>query len=140
MAMMPKRVKHRKMQRGVVRTRATRGNTVAFGDFGLQALEGGWISARQIEAGRVAANQVARSGGGKIWIRIFPQKPITALPLETRMGHGKGEVEYWAAVIRPGTVLYEVGGVTEEIAKKAMARAAHKMSIKCRLARRRQKT
>ena len=113
MALMPKRVKHRKSQRGRIKGNATRGNRVVFGDFGLQAVQGGWISAATIEAGRIAAQQYLRTEG-RLYIRDFPHKPITSIPLETRMGKGKGEPEYWAAVVRPGTVLYEIGGVTED--------------------------
>jgi len=108
MALMPKRVKHRKSQRRRIRGNATRGNKVVFGDFGLQSMQAGWISAQTIEAGRIAAQQYIR-GEGKLYIRIFPQKPITSIPLETRMGKGKGEPDYWAAVVKPGTVLLRVG-------------------------------
>ena len=130
MARMPKRVKHRKIQRGRIRGNATRGQAVSFGDFGLQTLEGGWISAATIEAGRIAAQQYLRTEG-KLYIRIFPDKSITSIPLETRMGKGKGEPEYWAAVVHPGTVMYEVGGVPEETAKLCFNRLAHKMPVKC---------
>ena len=126
MARMPKRVKHRKIQRGRIRGNATRGQEVSFGDYGLQTLEGGWISAATIEAGRIAAQQYLRQEG-KLYIRIFPHKSITSIPLETRMGKGKGEPEYWAAVVKPGTVMYEVGGVPEETAKLCFNRLAHKM-------------
>lgn len=135
MARMPKRVKHRKIQRGRIRGNASRGQAVSFGDFGLQTLEGGWISAATIEAGRIAAQQYLRTEG-KLYIRIFPDKSITSIPLETRMGKGKGEPEYWAAVVHPGTVMYEVGGVPEETAKLCFNRLAHKMPVKCRLIRR----
>ncbi|MBQ2790104.1 MAG: 50S ribosomal protein L16 [Thermoguttaceae bacterium] len=135
MARMPKRVKHRKVQRGRISGNATRGQAVSFGDFGLQTLEGGWISAQTIEAGRIAAQQYLRAEG-KLYIRIFPHKPITSIPLETRMGKGKGEPEYWAAVVRPGTIMYEVAGVPEETAKLCFNRLAHKMPVKCRLIRR----
>ncbi len=135
MALMPKRVKHRKAQRGRIRGNATRGNRVVFGLFGLQTTQGGWISAATIEAGRIAAQQYLR-GEGRLYIRIFPQKPITSIPLETRMGKGKGEPEYWAAVVRPGTVLYEIGGVTEDMAKICFARLAHKMPVRVRMVRR----
>ena len=136
MARMPKRVKHRKIQRGRIRGEATRGQTVALGDFGLQTLEGGWISAQVIEAGRIAAQQYLRSEG-KLYVRIFPHKSITSIPLETRMGKGKGEPEYWAAVMRPGTVMYEISGVPEETAKLCFNRLAHKLPVKCRMIRRR---
>ncbi len=132
MARMPKRVKHRKIQRGRIKGNATRGQAVCFGGYGLQALEGGWISAATIEAGRIAAQQYLRSGG-KLYIRIFPNKSITSIPLETRMGKGKGEPDYWAAVVRPGTIMYEVSGVQEETAKLCFNRLAHKMPIKCRM-------
>lgn len=136
MALMPKRVKHRKFQRGRIKGKATRGNRVAFGDFGLQTLEGGWISAQTIEAGRIAAQQYVR-GEGRLYIRIFPHKSVSSTPLETRMGKGKGEPDYWAAVVKPGTVLYEVGGVSEEAARICFARLAHKMPVRCRLLKRR---
>jgi len=109
---------------------------VAFGEYGLQSLEAGWISARQIEAGRVAATHFM-AGEGKLWIRIFPHKPITSTPAETRMGKGKGETEYWAAVVKPGTVMYEVGGLPEDVAKQALVRTAHKLPVKVRLVSRR---
>ena len=136
MAMMPKRVKHRKSQRGRIKGNATRGNRVVFGDFGLQSVEGGWISAATIEAGRIAAQQYIR-GEGRLYIRIFPHKSVSSTPLETRMGKGKGEPDYWTAVVRPGTVLYEVGGVSEEAARVCFARLAHKMPVACRLLKRR---
>ena len=136
MARMPKRVKHRKIQRGRIRGEATRGQTVALGDVGLQTLEGGWISAQVIEAGRIAAQQYLRTEG-KLYVRIFPHKSITSIPLETRMGKGKGEPEYWAAVVRPGTVMYEISGVPEETAKLCFNRLAHKLPVKCRMIRRR---
>ena len=135
MAMMPKRVLHRKQQRGRIKGLATRGNTVEFGEVGLQSLEGGWLSARQIEAGRVAISRAVP--GAKVYIRIFPHTPITSIPLETRMGKGKGEPEYYAAVIKPGTVLFEIGGVAEAEAHLALNRAVHKMPLKCKLVRRR---
>lgn len=136
MALMPKRVKYRKVQRGRVRGNATRGNTVAFGDFGLQATQGGWISAQTIEAGRIAATQYVR-GKGKLYIRIFPHKSVTSIPAETRMGKGKGEPEYWTAVVKPGTILYELAGVTHDAAQRCFARVAHKMPVRCRLVARR---
>ena len=136
MPLMPKRVKFRKQQRGRIRGNAHRGNYVAFGDYGLQALEGGWLTARQIEAGRVAARQfVAREG--KLFVRAFPDKPISKKPLETRMGKGKAEPEYWAAPIKPGRVLYELTGIPREVAVKAFVRVAHKMPFKCRFVERR---
>jgi len=135
MARMPKRVKHRKIQRGRIKGEATRGNDVVFGDFGLQAVQGGWISAATIEAGRIAAQQYLRSEG-RLYIRMFPHKSVTSIPLETRMGKGKGEPDYWAAVVKPGTVMYEIAGVPEETAKMVFNRLAHKMPVKCRLVKR----
>lgn len=136
MALMPKRVKHRKNQRGRIKGNATRGNKVVFGDYGLQSLQGGWIKAQTIEAGRIAAQQYVR-GEGRLYIRIFPHKSVTSTPLETRMGKGKGEPEFWAAVVKPGTVLCELGGVTEQQARVCFARLAHKMPIPVRFVRRR---
>jgi large subunit ribosomal protein L16 len=136
MATMPKRVKYRKQQRGVLKGNATRGNYVAYGDYGLQALEEHWISARQIEAGRVAATHFLHRQG-KVFIRIFPDKPISKKPLETRMGKGKAETEFWAACVKPGTMLFEITGVAEDVAKQAMSRVAHKMPIRCRFVSRR---
>ena len=136
MAMMPKRVKFRKTQKGRIRGNATRGNFVAFGDFGLQALAPIRLSAQAIEAGRMTASR-ATKGGGKLYIRVFPHKSVTSIPAETRMGKGKGEVEYWAAVIKPGTILFDLGGVTEEQARAAFARVAYKMPIPCRFVMRR---
>jgi len=137
-ANMPKRVKFRKQFRRTAKSKAkaTRGNFVAFGEYGLQALEGGWLGARQIEAGRIAATHFLRREG-KIFIRVFPDKPISKKPLETRMGKGKADTEYWAAVVKPGTILYELAGVPEALAKEALARIAHKMPFKCRLVHRR---
>ena len=135
MARMPKRVKHRKVQRGRIKGEATRGNDVVFGDFGLQTLEGGWISAATIEAGRIAAQQYLRSEG-RLYIRMFPHRSVTSIPLETRMGKGKGEPDFWAAVVRPGTVMYEIAGVPEETAKLCFNRLAHKMPVKCRFIKR----
>jgi len=131
MAQMPKRVKYRKSQRGRVRGNASRGNTVTHGDFGLQSLEGGWLSAEAIEAGRVTAAQFTR-GEGRLYIRVFPHKSVTSIPAETRMGKGKGEPEYWAAVVKPGTVMFEVGGMPEAAARECLARVAYKMPFKCR--------
>jgi len=136
MAMMPKRVKFRKSQRGRMKGQAQRGNYVAFGDYGLQALEMVWLSAQQIEAGRVAATHFLHREG-KLYVRVFPDKPISGKPLETRMGKGKGETEYWACCVRPGRILYELGSVPEDLAKSALRRVAHKMPIKCRLVYRR---
>jgi large subunit ribosomal protein L16 len=131
MPLMPKRVKFRKTSRGVVRGNALRGNTVTHGDFGLQSLEGGWLSAEAIEAGRITATHSVR-GEGRLYIRVFPHKSVTAIPAETRMGKGKGEPEYWAAVIKPGMILFEIGGLPEAAARDALARVAYKMPFKCR--------
>lgn len=136
MPLMPKRVKHRKSQRRRVRGNATRGNSVAFGEYGLQALQPAWITARQLEAARVAATHFM-SREGKLWIRIFPHKPVTSTPAETRMGKGKGEVEFWVAIVKPGTVLYEVAGLSEDMARQALNRAAHKLPIRVKFVRRR---
>ena len=136
MPLMPKRVKFRKSQRGKVRGKATRGNTVVFGDYGLQALEGGWVTAQQIEAGRMAVTHFLHREC-KLILRIFPHKSVSAQPAETRMGKGKGEPEYWCAVVKPGTILYEVGGVPEEAARQAFRLVAQKMPIKVRFVRRR---
>src|SRR6478752_9105311 len=135
MPQMPKRVKFRKNQRGKLKGKAMRGNYVAFGEFGLQSLETGWLSAESIEAGRVTASHFMR-GEGRLYIRVFPHKSVTSIPLETRMGKGKGEPEYWAAVIRPGTILYELGGVAEASAKICLARVAYKMPFKVRMVKR----
>ena len=134
--LLPKRVKYRKMMRGRMRGRATRGAEVHFGEYGLQALEPGWLSARQIEAARRAITRAVRRRG-KYWIRVFPDKPITKKPAETRMGKGKGAVEYWAAVIRPGRVLFEISGIPEDLAKEALDLASYKLSIKTRVIARR---
>ena len=135
MPLMPKRVKFRKTQRGVVKGNAQRGNYVAYGDYGLQALTGGWLSAEAIEAGRITAAHSVR-GEGRLYIRVFPHKSVTAIPLETRMGKGKGEPEFWAAVIRPGQILFELGGLPEAAARETLAKVAYKMPFKCRFARR----
>ena len=136
MPRMPKRTKFRKQMRGKLRGNATRGNFVAFGDFGVQSLGSHWGTARQIEAGRIAAQHFLRRQG-KIYIRVFPDKPISKKPLETRMGKGKAETEYWAARVKPGTMLYEISGVSEDLAKEAMARIAMKMPVRCRFVGRR---
>lgn len=133
---MPKRVKWRKSQRGKIRGLATRGNSVAFGDYGLQCLRAGWITARQMEAGRVAATHYLHREG-RVYLRIFPQKPVSSKPLETRMGKGKGDPEYWVACVRPGMVLFEIGGVEEDVARTALTRVAHKMPYPCRFLKRR---
>lgn len=136
MPLMPKQVKFRKQQRGKRTGVATRGNYVAYGEFGLQCLENGWLSARQIEAGRVSAGHYLQREG-KVFIRVFPAKPISKKPLEQRMGKGKAEPDFWAAVVKPGTILYEIAGVPENIAKQALARVAHKMPFRCRFVQRR---
>ena len=128
----PKRVKFRKQQKGRTRGMATRGNTVAFGDFGLQTTEPGWVTNRQIEAARVALTRHIKRGG-KVWIRIFPDKPVTKKPAETRMGKGKGNPELWVAVVKPGRVMFEIEGVTPDIAKRAFDLAAAKLPVKCKI-------
>jgi large subunit ribosomal protein L16 len=133
---MPKRVKFRKSQRGSWAGKASRGNEVSFGDYGLQTLDAGWISARQIEAGRVAATHYL-GREGKLWVRIFPHKSVSKKPLETRMGKGKGEPDHYVAVVKEGTVLYELSGVPEDVAKETRARTAHKMPVKVRFVKRR---
>jgi large subunit ribosomal protein L16 len=127
--LMPKRVKYRKAQRGRMKGKATRGATIAFGDFGLKAMEPGWVTQRQIEASRVALTRMMKREG-KVWIRIFPDKPVTKKPAETRMGSGKGSPEFWVAVIKPGRVLSELGGINRATAAEAMKLAAHKLAIK----------
>ena len=136
MPRMPKRIKFRKQMRGKLKGNATRGNFVAFGEFGLQSLEPHWISARQIESGRIAAQHFLRRQG-KVYIRVFPDKPISKKPLETRMGKGKADTDYWAARVKPGTMLFEIAGVPEDMAKQAMARIAMKMPVRCRFVGRR---
>lgn len=133
--LLPRRVKHRKVQRGRMKGQAKGGNAIHFGDYGLQALEPGWITNRQIEAARVAITRHIKRGG-KVWISIFPDKPVTKKPAETRMGSGKGAPEYWVAVIKPGRIVFELAGVEEETAREAMRLAAHKLPIKCKFARR----
>ena len=135
--LMPKRVKFRRVQRGRMKGKATRGNKLAYGSYGLVASEPAWITANQIEAARVAMTRYIRRGG-QVWIKIFPDKPVTKKPLETRMGSGKGAPEYWVAVVKPGRVLFEMDGVTEDIAREAMRLAMHKLPIKCRFATREQ--
>ena len=129
--LMPKRVKYRRVQRGRMTGAATRGTTVTHGDFGLQALEPAWITSNQIEAARIAMTRYIKRGG-QVWIKIFPDKPITKKPAEVRMGSGKGAVEYWVAVVKPGRVMFEIGGVSEELAREAMRLAANKLPIKCK--------
>jgi large subunit ribosomal protein L16 len=135
MDLMPSRVKWRKVQRGTLRGVAARGNEVAFGEYGLQALEWAWLTGRVIEAGRVAASRQAPEA--RVYIRVFPHKPVSKKPLETRMGKGKGEPEFWAAVIRPGMVLFEIGGLPEAAARDCLARVAYKMPFRCRFVGRR---
>jgi large subunit ribosomal protein L16 len=130
--LMPKRVKYRKQMRGRMKGKASRGAEVQFGEFGLQALEPGWVSARQLEAARRAIVRAARRRG-KVWIRVFPDKPITQRAAESRMGKGKGAVEYWAAVVKPGRILFEVGGMPEDIAREALRRARYKISVKTKI-------
>jgi large subunit ribosomal protein L16 len=129
--LMPRKVKHRKQQRGRMSGLAKGGTEISFGDFGVQALEPGWISARQIEAARIAMTRHVRRGG-KVWIRVFPDKPVTAKPAETRMGSGKGNPEFWVAVIKPGRIMFELAGVSEALARSAMERAIQKLPIKAR--------
>ena len=131
--LLPKRVKYRRVHRGRMKGVATRGNFISNGEFGLQALEPGWITSNQIEAARIAMTRYIRRGG-QVWIKIFPDKPITEKPAETRMGSGKGSPEYWVAVVKPGRVMFEMDGVTEEQAKEAMRLASHKLPIKCKFA------
>ena len=129
--LLPKRVKYRRVHRGRMTGKALRGNTVTHGDFGLVALEPAWITSNQIEAARIAMTRYIKRGG-KVWIKIFPDKPITEKPAETRMGSGKGSPEYWVAVVKPGRVMFEIGGVSEELAREAMRLAANKLPIKCK--------
>ena len=132
--LMPKRVKYRRQQRGRLTGKATRGNTVTYGEYGLVALEPAWITANQIEAARIAMTRYIKRGG-QVWIKIFPDKPITEKPAETRMGSGKGSPEYWVAVVKPGRVMFEIAGVNEELAREAMRLAANKLPIKCKFVR-----
>jgi large subunit ribosomal protein L16 len=129
--LMPRKVKHRKVQRGRMTGQAKGGTTVAFGEYGIKAMEAGWITARQIEAARIAMTRHVRRGG-KVWIRVFPDKPVTAKPAETRMGSGKGNPEFWVAVVKPGRILFELAGVNEALARAAMERAIQKLPIKAR--------
>jgi large subunit ribosomal protein L16 len=134
--LMPKRVKHRKTQRGRMRGKATRGNFIAYGDFALQATEPGWITSNQIEAARIAINRYIKRGG-KLWIKVFPDKPVSKKPAETRMGSGKGAPEFWVAVVKPGRVLFELSGVSEEVAREAMRLASHKLPVSTKFVTRR---
>jgi len=129
--LMPKRVKHRRVQRGRLTGKALRGNTISNGSFGLMATEPAWITSNQIEAARIAMTRYVKRGG-KVWIKIFPDKPITEKPAETRMGSGKGSPEYWVAVVKPGRIMFEMDGITEEQAREAMRLASHKLPIKCK--------
>ena len=129
--LIPKRVKYRRVQRGRMKGKATRGNTIAYGQFGLQALEPAWITNNQIEAARIAMTRYLKRGG-RVWIKVFPDKPVTAKPAETRMGSGKGSPEYWVAVVKPGRVMFEIAGVDRELAQEAMRLAAMKLPIKCK--------
>ena len=129
--LLPKRVKYRRVQRGRLKGKAMRGNKVTYGDFGLQALEPAWVTSNQIEAARIAMTRYIKRGG-QVWIKIFPDKPITEKPAETRMGSGKGSPEYWVAVVKPGRVMFEIGGVSEELAREAMRLDAHKLPVKCK--------
>ena len=130
--LMPKRVKFRRMQRGRMTGKATRGNTVSYGEYGLMALEPGWVKSNQIEAARIAMTRYTKRGG-QVWIKIFPDKPITEKPAETRMGSGKGSPEYWVAVVKPGRVMFEIAGVSEETAREALRLASHKLPVKCKI-------
>jgi large subunit ribosomal protein L16 len=130
--LMPKRVKHRKTFRGTMRGKASRGNTITYGEYGIVATEPAWVKSNQIEAARVAITRYIKRGG-KVWIKIFPDKPVTTKPAETRMGSGKGTLEYWVAVVKPGRVLFEISGVPEEVAKEALRLATHKLPLKCKI-------
>ena len=130
--LLPKRVKYRRVHRGRLTGKALRGNKVTYGDFGLQALEPAWITSNQIEAARVAMTRYTKRGG-KVWIKIFPDKPVTKKALGTRMGSGKGAPEYWVAVVKPGRVMFEIAGVSEEIAREALRLASHKLPVKCKI-------
>ena len=131
----PKRVKYRRVMRGRMKGKATRGNAVSNGEYGLQALEPAWITSRQIEAARIAMTRYTKRGG-QVWIKIFPDKPVTRKPAETRMGSGKGSPEYWVAVVKPGRVMFEMAGVSEDVAREAMRLAMHKLPIKCKFVKR----
>ena len=133
--LMPKRVKFRRMQRGRMTGKVTRGNTVSYGEYGLMALEPGWVKSNQIEAARIAMTRYTKRGG-KVWIKIFPDKPITEKPAETRMGSGKGSPEYWVAVVKPGRVMFEIAGVSEDVAREALRLASHKLPVKCKIVQR----
>lgn len=130
--LMPKRVKRRKQFRGSMAGKATRGNVISYGEYGIVALEPAWIKSNQIEAARIAMTRYIKRGG-KVWIKIFPDKPVTAKPAETRMGSGKGSLEYWVAVVKPGRVMFEISGVAEDVAKEALRLAGHKLPVKCKI-------
>ena len=133
--LLPKRVKYRRVHRGRLTGKATRGNKVTYGEFGLVALEPAWITSNQIEAARIAMTRYTKRGG-QVWIKIFPDKPITEKPAETRMGSGKGSPEYWVAVVKPGRVMFEIAGVSEEVAREALRPASHKLPVKCKIVKR----
>ena len=137
--LLPKRVKYRRVQRGRMKGVATRGNTIAYGEFGLQAIEPCWITGNQIEAARIAMTRYTKRGG-KVWIKIFPDKPVTQKPAETRMGSGKGSPEYWVAVVKPGRILFEIAGVSEEVAREALRLASHKLPCKTKIVKRESET
>ena len=130
--LLPKRVKYRRVMRGRMTGKALRGNTISYGEYGIQALQPGWITSNQIEAARIAMTRYTKRGG-KVWIKIFPDKPVTEKPAETRMGSGKGSPEYWVSVVKPGRIMFEIGGVQEEIAREALRLAIHKLPIKCKI-------
>ena len=130
--LMPKRVKRRKQFRGTMKGKATRGNKISYGEYGIVALEPGWIKSNQIEAARIAMTRYIKRGG-KVWIKIFPDKPVTTKPAETRMGSGKGSLEYWVAVVKPGRIMFEIVGVSEEVAREALRLATHKLPVKCKV-------
>ena len=132
--LLPKRVKYRRVMRGRLKGQASRGNKLAYGDFGIQALEPAWITSNQIEAARIAMTRYTKRGG-QVWIKIFPDKPVTEKPAETRMGSGKGSPEYWVAVVKPGRILFEIGGVAEPVAREALRLAMHKLPLKCKFIR-----
>ncbi len=130
--LLPKRVKYRRVMRGRMTGKANRGNKIAYGEFGIQATQPGWITSNQIEAARIAMTRYTKRGG-KVWIKIFPDKPVTEKPAETRMGSGKGSPEYWVAVVKPGRIMFEIGGINEEVAREALRLAIHKLPIKCKI-------
>ena len=133
--LLPKRVKYRRVHRGRMKGKASRGNTVTYGEWGLQAIEPSWITSNQIEAARIAMTRYTKRGG-KVWIKIFPDKPVTEKPAETRMGSGKGSPEYWVAVVKPGRVMFEIAGVSEEVAREALRLASHKLPVRCKFVKR----